>query len=94
MKVEYGIMSNKWEITAKDEKQAIAAIVVLLGTNAKLAVIYSPQEMREKEWAFSFAENLEARLDEIFGGKGKFMVYLDSHVEEMREVVKTHKVLV
>ena len=94
MKVEYGIMSNKWEITAKDEKQAIAAIVVLLGTNAKLAVIYSPQEMREKEWSFGFAENLEARLDEIFGGKGKFMAYLDSHVEEMREVIRTQKKLV
>lgn len=94
MKVEYGIMSNKWEITAKDEKQAIAAIVVLLGTNANMVAIYSPNELREKEWSFSFSDNLEARLDEIFGGKGEFMAYLNSHVEEMREVVRTQKKLV
>ncbi len=87
-------MSNKWEITAKDEKQAIAAIVVLLGANANMVAIYSPQELREKKWSFCFSENLESRLDEIFGGNGGFMAYLESHVEEMREVVKTQRKLV
>ena len=89
MKIEYGIMSTKWEIEADNMLTGIAVIVLSVPNAANAMVIYSPKDAPK----FAFSDNLEARLDEIYGGEGCFEKYLESHKTEIRECYLTRKEL-
>ena len=87
MKVQYGIMSNKWEIEAPSKLTAYAAIIISLPQAANMIALYS-EECREDSWLFS--DNIEKRLGEIFGGSIEdFHAYIQSHEEEIKEAFNT-----
>ena len=93
MVVEYGIMSNKWSVEADDKLTAYACIVLHLNRSANMVALYSPKEIvKNDSWFFS--NNLEKRLDEIFGGDGEFKKFVESHINQIRECSKTIKKLV
>jgi len=88
MTIEYGIMSSKWSVTADNKLTCYAYILIQLNVSASMVVLYSPEEVvKNDSWAFH--PNLSARIDEIFGGTGKFKSYIESHVDEIRECSKT-----
>ena len=92
MIIEYGIMSNKWQIEAENKLTAYAAILFAQETNARLVVICN-EELKNDNWAFS--ENLMKRIGEIFGGsETNFEDYLKSHREEILSALHTIKKLV
>lgn len=87
MIVEYGIMSNKWEVEAESKLTAYATIILTQRQSVNMVVIYN-EDLKGDNWAFS--ENVSKRIGEIFGGDIKdFYGYLDSHVEEIRKASKT-----
>lgn len=89
--IEFGAMSSKYSVEAKDKLTAYAAIILFCGRNAALFAIYRPEECRKDSWLF--APNLQERLDEIFGGDG-FFAYIDQHTEEIKAACKTIKKLI
>ncbi len=92
MVVEYGIMSNKWSVEADNKLTAYSCIVIHLHTSANMVALYAPEEVEKDSWLF--CDNLEVRLDEIFGGVGAFKKYLEENTDEIRECCKTIKKLV
>lgn len=91
---EYGAMSSKYSIEADNKLTAYACMVLQYASNPFLVAIYSPRESAENDSWLMRTHDCEARLDEIFGGKGEFMKYLGEHPDEIREVSKTIKQLV
>ena len=92
MVVEYGIMSNKWSIEADDKLTAYAAILISQNRNASLVVIYN-KELKSDNWAF--ADDLEKRVGEIFGGSpSDFHHLVNTHKKEIRKALETIKKLV
>lgn len=89
MIVEYGIMSNKWQIEAEDKLTAYAAIIMSQRKNVNLIIIFN-EELKEDNWAFS--ENLESRLGEIYGGSfSDFTNYIEAHSENIKKALLTIK---
>jgi len=92
MIVEYGIMSNKWQIEAEDKLTAYAAIIISQRKNVNLIAIFN-EELKEDNWAFS--ENLESRLGEIYGGSfSDFTNYIEAHSENIKKTLLTIKKLI
>ncbi len=92
MIIEYGIMSNKWSIEADDKLTAYAAILISQNRNASLVVIYN-EELKSDNWAF--ADDLEKRVGEIFGGSpSDFHHFVNTHKKEIRKAFETIKKLV
>lgn len=92
MKVEYGIMSSKWSIEAEDKLTAYATILMSMPYEAKMIALYT-EECKQDSWLF--AEDLEKRIGEIFGGSiSDFRAYVDAHIEDIRKANKTIKKLV
>lgn len=92
MIIEYGIMSNKWSIEADDKLTAYAAILISQNRNASLVVIYN-EELKSDNWAF--ADDLEKRVGEIFGGSpSDFHRFVNTHKKEIRKAFETIKKLV
>lgn len=94
MKYEYGAMSSKYSIEADNKLTAYAAMVVQFNSAPQLVAIYSPKESAENDSWLMRTTDLQQRLDEIFGGDGEFMKYLDEHTEEIRKACKTIKQLI
>ena len=91
---EYGAMSSKYSIEADNKLTAYAAIIIQFYKNPFLVAIYAPEECKSDSWLMRI-DDLEARLDEIFGGeKGAFQKYLAEHDEEIGKACKTVKQLI
>lgn len=61
--------------------------------NPQLVALYEPQEMVKND-SWLLATNVEKRLDEVFGGEGAFLKYLDEHRTEIKECFTTLKQLI
>ena len=90
---EYGAMSSKYSIEADNKLTAYAAMIIHFNSSAHLIAIYSPEECKNDSWLMR-TNDLQQRLDEIFGGEGEFEKYLDEHPNEIREACKTIKQLI
>lgn len=86
---EYGAMSSKYSLEAENKLTAYATMVLHFGRNAEMVAIYTPEEAKKDSWLFAYP--LEKRLDEIFGGDGAFMKYLDEHDDEIKECYESVK---
>lgn len=93
MVFEYGAMSSKYSIEADNKLTAYAAMVIQFCHNPFLVAIYAPEECKNDSWLMRM-DDLEARLDEIFGGEGAFQKYLAEHKEEIGAACKTVKTLI
>lgn len=90
---EYGVMSSKFEVKAKNKLTAYAAMLLHYREAPHLVVIYSPESSKSDCWT-SFNGKVSERLDEIFNGPGSFDKYLQDHVVEIRAAYKSIKRLV
>ncbi len=90
---EYGAMSSKYQLQAKNKLTAYAAMVLHYKSSSHLIVIYSPVECRKDNWTNMFGE-ISERLDEIFGGKDSFSKYFDDNLKEIRECYNSIKRLI
>lgn len=91
---EYGAMSSKYSIEADNKLTAYAAMIIQFHSNPFLVAIYAPEECKNDSWLMR-TDDLETRLDEVFGGeKGAFMKYLNEHDEEIGKACKTIKKLI
>lgn len=93
MIIEYGAMSSKYSIEADNKLTGYAGIIMHFRENPAIVAIYSPTECRADSWLMCFGR-VEERLDEVFGGKGAFLKYLDEHKEEVRKAYESIKKLV
>ena len=94
MKVfEYGAMSSKYSCQAEDKLVAYVAMVAHYDRQAHLLMIYGPEESKADTW-FNPLGRISERLDEIYGGDGAFDKYVDEHIDEVLECMKTIKRLV
>lgn len=91
---EYGVMSSKYSIETDNKLTAYAAMIIQFNSVPHLVAIYSPKESAENDSWLMRTNDLQQRLDEIFGGDGEFMKYLNKHPNEIKEVCKTIKKLV
>ena len=94
MTYEYGAMSNKYSIEADNKLTAYAAMIIQFNSLPQLIAIYSPKESVENDSWLMRTNDLQQRLDEIFGGEGEFSKYLLEHSNEIKEACKTIKKLV
>ena len=90
MKVEYGIMSNKWSVEADDKLVCYATILIHLGNNGYNMVVLYDEECKNDQWAF--CDNPKQRLNEIFGGD--VFKFMDAHENDIRSAIKTIKKVV
>lgn len=90
---EYGAMSSRYSIEADNKLTAYAAMIIHFNSSAHLIAIYSPEECKNDSWLMR-TNDLQQRLDEIFGGEGEFEKYLDGHINEIREACKTIKQII
>ena len=94
MKYEYGAMSSKYSIEANNKLTAYAAMIIQFNSFPQLIAIYSPKESAENDSWLMRTNDLQQRLDEIFGGDGEFEKYLDEHLDEIKKACKTIKTLI
>lgn len=81
---EYGVMSNHFRLQAEDKFTAYAAMVLHFSSCPQLVALYEPADLvKQDSWLMH--NPVEQRLDEIFGGKGLFIKYLDEHRVEIKE---------
>lgn len=85
---EYGAMSSRYKLQAENKLTAYAAMVLHFNSNPKLVALYEPEDLAKQD-SWLMHTPIEPRLDEIFGGKGAFIKYLDEHKEEIKEVYQT-----
>ncbi len=85
---EYGAMSTKFKLVAKNKLTAYATMCLHYQSNAHMMVIYTPEECKEDSWT-NITGQISERLDEVFGGDGSFDKYLENNIEEIRECYKT-----
>lgn len=90
---EYGAMSSKFSLKAKNKLTAYATMCLHYANSPHLVAIYSPEESKQDSW-MSFDGKCSERLDEIFGGKDSFDKYLKENRDEIRECYKSVKRLV
>lgn len=92
MIVEYGIMSNKWSVEADNKLTCYVAIIVHLKDSLPLVALYT-EECKNDQWLF--ADDIEKRIGEIFGGTiDDFFNYEKDHQEEIQKAVNSIKKLV
>ncbi len=81
---EYGAMSSRFRLQAENKLTAYAAMILHFNTCPQLVAIYEPEDLAKQD-SWLMHTPVEPRLDEIFGGKGAFMKYLEEHKEEIIE---------
>lgn len=86
---EYGAMSTKFSLVAKNKLTAYATMCMHYNQNAHIMVIYTP-DCKKDSW-MNFSGQISERLDEIFGGEGSFDKYIEDNIQEIRECYKTVK---
>lgn len=91
---EYGVMSSKYSIEADNKLTAYAAMIIQFNSIPQLIAIYSPKESAENDSWLMRINDLQQRLDEIFGGDGEFEKYLYEHPDEIKKACKTIKTLI
>ena len=85
---EYGIMSNKHKLKAKNKLTAYATMVLQYSNNPNMIAIYSPENCKKDSW-MNMDGTTDKKLNTIFGGDGKFEEYLKNNTDEIRECYKT-----
>ena len=90
---EYGVMSSKYKLEAKNKFTAYATMILHYRNSPHLMVVYEPETCKEDCW-FNPTGQISERLDEIFGGKDSFEKYLSENIEEVRACYKTIKQVV
>ena len=85
---EYGAMSTKFKLVAKNKLTAYATMVLHYQNNAHIMVIYSPEEAKKDSWT-NFTGQISERLDEVFGGDGSFDKYMEDNIDEIKECYNT-----
>lgn len=90
---EYGAMSSKYQLEAKNKLTAYATMCAHFQSSAHLIAIYSPIECKEDSWLNPMGQ-ISERLDEIFGGKDSFDKYFDDNIEDIKECYNSIKQLV
>ena len=93
IKFEFGVRSSKYSVEAEDKLTAYSVMVIYYMSNPQLVALYEPREIVKND-SWLLAENVEERLDEVFGGEGTFQKYLDEHRTEIKECFTTLKQLV
>jgi hypothetical protein len=81
---EYGAMSSRFRLQTEDKFTAYAAMVLHFNSCPQLVAIYEPADLAKRD-SWIFRNPVETRLDEIFGGNGAFIKYLNEHKEEINE---------
>lgn len=61
------------------------------GRNNHLIALYEPKEVVKNDSWLNIFGKIGSRLDEIYGGEGKFDEYFEKHEEEISEAYKTIK---
>ncbi|SIS72704.1 MULTISPECIES: hypothetical protein [Chryseobacterium] len=90
---EYGAMSSKYSLQAKNKLTAYAAMCVHFQSSAHLIAIYSPIECKEDSW-LNPSGQISERLDEIFGGKDSFDKYFEENIQEIKKSYNSIKQIV
>lgn len=90
---EYGAMSSKFQLLAKNKLAAYAAMLLHYNSSNHLVVIYAPETSKSDSWT-SLDGKVAERLDEIYGGPGSFDQYLENHLEEIKAAYQSIKRLV
>lgn len=85
---EYGAMSSKFKLLAKNKLTAYATMCLHYQQNSHLMVIYTPEECKEDSWT-DLNGQISERLDEVFGGSGSFDKYFENNIEEIKICYKS-----
>lgn len=85
---EYGAMSSRFRLQAENKLTAYAVMVLQFNSNPQLVALYEPADLAKQD-SWLMHSPVEQRLDEIFGGKGLFIKYLDEHKVEIKEAYQT-----
>lgn len=91
MTFEYGAMSSRYSLVAENKYTAYAAMLLHYGRNNHLIALYEPKEVVKTDSWLNIYGKIGSRLDEIYGGEGKFDEYFEKHEEEISEAYKTIK---
>ena len=86
---EYGAVSSRYKLKATNKLTAYASMVYHFGRSNHLIALYEPKENKEDSWLNPLGIGVAARLDEIFGGDNAFDKYVDEHLHEIEECMKT-----
>lgn len=85
---EFGAMSSRFRLQAENKLTAYATMVLLFNSNPQLVALYEPEDLAKQD-SWLMHTPVESRLDEIFGGKGAFIKYLNEHEKEIKEAYQT-----
>ena len=86
---EYGAMSSRYSVQAKNKLTAYAVMVIHFDSNNHLIALYEPKEIVKNDSWLNITGVVSERLDEIFGGEGSFDQYVDEHINEIKEAYNT-----
>lgn len=86
---EYGAMSSRYALQAKNKLTAYAAMICHFQESNHLIALYEPKEIVKDDSWLNITGEVAERIDEIFGGEGAFDEYVDQHIEEIKEAYKT-----
>jgi hypothetical protein len=92
VEIEFGVMSSRYRVKAKNKFLAYSAIVIKYSTQPHLVAIYT-EKFKKDSWLNPFGECSE-KLDEIFGGKGEFEKFLAENTDGIKTVFKSIERLV
>lgn len=84
---EYGAMSSRFRLQEENILTAYAVMALHFATCPQLVAIYEPEYLAKHDSWFMHTP-VEPRLDEIFGGNGAFIKYLNEHKEEIKEAYR------
>lgn len=86
---EYGAMSSRFSLEADNKYTAYAAMLLHYGRNNHLIALYEPEEVVKNDSWLNIFGKIAERLDEIYGGEGKFDDYFEAHQEDISKAYKT-----
>ena len=90
---EYGIMSSRYRILAKNKLTAYAVMCLHYQNNSHMIAIYQPESCKKDSWMNPNGK-ISERLDEVFGGVDSFDKYLEDNITEIKECYATIEQLV
>lgn len=90
---EYGIMSSKYSLKAKNKLTAYATMCLHYQSNSHMIAIYKPEKCKEDSW-MNITGKITERLDEVFGGENAFDKYLEANIEDVKKCYKSIKQIV
>lgn len=90
---EYGAMSSRFRLQAEDKFTAYATMVLQFHPTPQLVAIYKPEDLAKQD-SWLMHSPIKQRLDEIFGGKGAFIKYLNEHEKEIKEAILTIELII